>query len=279
MKKTIKKFLPKIIGAQLNSLHLVHSAKATKKAFKLFCTPRLGKAKPHHNTFLNPAKTQEIMVEGTSIQCYRWPGEGKKVLLIHGWESNTHRWKKLIEELQEQSFDVYALDAPAHGNSKGKIIHVPLYAQVIHQSLQKINPAYVIGHSMGAMASVYEQYTYKSPIEKLVLLGPPSELQKIISDYQAILKLRPALIQDLENYFFKNLGYKYNDFSIAKFAKSLQVPGLIIHDKYDKIAPVYASRSIHNAWQNSFLIETEGLGHSLYSPEVNTEIIKFLNAN
>lgn len=277
MKKTIKKFLPKIVGFKLNSLFLVRPELAVLQAFQLFCGPRKGRAKPHQETFLNPAKNGKITVDGKALQTYRWKGNKETILLLHGWESNTHRWKELIEKLQKEDYNIVAFDAPAHGNSSGKLFNVPLYSKCVNIFVEKFLPDYIIGHSMGAMTSVYQQHFHPTDgIKKLILLGPPSELSLIMKDYQKILNLAPRLMISLETYFHAKFGFTFKEFSIAKFAKTIKQPGLLIHDTYDKIAPVSASKAIHANWENSELMLTEGAGHTLDNNLIHTTIINFL---
>ena len=277
MKKTINKYLPKIIGVRLNTLHLVKPQKAVKKAFYLFCTPRRGRVKPEQENFLNSAKAKLVDAEGINLQTYHWKGNGKTILLVHGWESNTHRWKTLIEKLQAKNYNIYAFDAPAHGNSKGNYIHVPLYTKCVEEVVKQFSPEIVIGHSIGGMTTVFHQHQFPNTnIKKLVLLGPPSELSSIMGDYQKILNLKPRVMKGLEERFQSKLGFKFEEFSISRFAKSVKQPTLVIHDKYDKIAPVEASKSIHQNLQHSEFIETEGAGHSLNNDYIHTEIIQFL---
>ena len=277
MKKTINKYLPKIIGLRLNTLHLVKPQKAVKKAFYLFCTPRRGRVKPEQEDFLTQAKAKTVIAEEIQLQTYHWKGSGKTILLVHGWESNTHRWKALIEKLQAKNYNIYAFDAPAHGFSSGNYIHVPLYTKCVEKMVQEFSPEVIIGHSIGGMTTVFHQHEFPNKaIQKLVLLGPPSELSAIMSNYQEILNLKPRVMKGLEKRFQTKLGYRFAEFSIAKFAKEVQQLTLVIHDKYDKIAPVEASKSIHQNLQHSEFIETEGAGHSLNNEDIYSAIIKFL---
>ncbi|MDQ7916042.1 alpha/beta hydrolase [Mesonia sp. MT50] len=277
MKKKFKKYLPRIIGMQFNSQHLIQPKKVALKAFDLFCAPRKGKVKPEQEAFLDKAKDEVILFQEKKIQTYRWPGNNKKILLVHGWESNTHRWEDFIKKLQKENYDVFAFDAPAHGYSEGRLINVPLYANAIQEVVNHISPAMIIGHSIGAMSTIYHQHQFKNDVEKLILLGPPSELSAIMSDYQKLLQLKPRVMKTLEEHFYKELGYKFEDFSIAKFAKKVKKPGLIIHDQYDKIAPIAASKAIHKEWKNSELIITEGGGHSLNNEQVYQHMLSFIN--
>lgn len=277
MKKRLQQFLPKIIGFKLNSLFLVKPELALSQAFFLFCAPRRGKVGVEQAGFLNPAKSETISVEKKSLQTYRWKGTKECILLLHGWESNTHRWKQLIEKLQLENYDIVAFDAPAHGNSSGKLFNVPLYVKCVEAMVQKYSPSHIIGHSVGGMTAVFHQHCFpKQKISKMVLLGPPSELTLIMGDFQKILKLSPRFMKGLEVYFHKKFGFWFSEFSTAKFAKSLSQKGLIVHDKYDKIAPVSASKAIHENWKNSRLVLTEGAGHSLNNEMILGEVIAFL---
>lgn len=271
--------LPKLIGLQLNALYHVNPQKALQKAYLLFCTPRKGNVKPAEENFLNPAKREVLEVCGQHIQTYHWPGKGKSILLVHGWESNSFRWKPLIEKLQSEQYNIFSLDAPAQGNSSGEIIQIPLYADCLQEVIERYRPEVLIGHSLGAMTCVYEQYCkVNQGIKQMVLLGSPSELHFLIDDFQRLLQLKPKFMKGFENFFKVKLGYTFDEFSIAEFAKELPQKGLMIHDKYDKIAPYAASEAIHQNWKNSILYTAEDAGHGLNNAEIYQKILQFLKA-
>ncbi len=270
--------LPKLLGTKLNITSLFNSKKAALQAFIIFCSPRRGKVLSEQEAYLNDAKLDVLQHENRTLQSYNWKGTGKKVLLIHGWESNTHRWHLLITELRQKGYDIYAIDAPAHGNSSGKILNVPRYAAAIETAVKAYAPEMIIGHSIGALATIFHQHTYNSSksLKKLVLLGAASELYDIMQDYKGILGLNHRVMNGLEKFIIDRFGYNFKDFSGASFAKSIKLPTLLIHDKLDKITPVEASRSIHKNIPTSTYIETEGFGHSLYQDEVRAAVLKFI---
>ena len=138
-------------------------------------------------------------------------------------------------------------------------------------------PSTLIGYSVGGMTTIYHQKLHPNPlIKKLIILGPPSELSGIIKDYQKTLGLSDRFMKSWNMYFKENFGMYYDEFSIAKFSKTVQQKGLIIHDKQDAIAPYSASVAIHKNWANSKLVSTDGLGHSLYHSSVENSMIDFL---
>jgi len=278
LKKLLIKLLPKIIGTQINTMSLWSKKAAARKAFLIFCTPRGGRIKEDQKEFLDAARDKRLKVNDTiTVQTYKWEGSGPTILLIHGWESNTHRWWQLIEILQHHKYNIISFDAPAHGNSTGKILNVPLYSESLEIVTKHYKPSIHIGHSIGALTTIFHYYKYQPEhIKKLASLGAPSELSEIMKDYQKILSMNNIVMRGIDTLIQQRFGFTINDFSGYNFAKYIKIPGLIIHDIYDKITPVEASRGIHKNWKNSTYIETSGLGHSLYQDEVRNHIIDFI---
>ena len=275
----LKKMLPKLIGQYLNVLALFSSKTAAYKAFMIFCTVRRGRIKEEQKALLTPARDTRILVDKNEVQTYHWPGSGPKVLLVHGWESNTHRWWKLIQDLQQERYDIYAFDAPGHGASSGKILNVPLYTRALQAVTQHYKPQYQVAHSIGALTTLFHFHKHQpTHIEKMVTLGSASELSEIMTEYQEILGLSRRIMKALEVYTIRSFGFTFTEFSGIAFAKAVTVPGLVIHDRDDTITPVKSSRAIHKSWDKSQYIETEGLGHSLYQNEVRQSILDFLAA-
>ncbi len=279
MKRLLNKYLPLAYGAYFNSISIFSIKKAAEKAFYLFCAPRKGKVLPDQASFLNKAKNGTIKVGTTTIQTYQWVGGNDTVLLLHGWESNTFRWRNLIVELQKEEYNIFAMDAPAHGNSSGNQLNVPLYAECTQHVIEKYNPKYIIGHSVGGMTTIYNQYKYpNSRIEKIVSLGAPSELSEIMAHYKSMLNLNNRVMMGLDDYFIYKFGFRINEFSTTQFVREISKKGLLVHDELDQIAPFISSEKVHANWKDSKLIKTKGLGHSLHQDDVRDQIIAFLKS-
>jgi pimeloyl-ACP methyl ester carboxylesterase len=260
------------------ALYKIKPKKAIHKAFKLFCTPRGGFVKANQKDFLNAHKSKQIQFKKIKIQTYRWEGKGPKVLLLHGWDSHSFRWKDMVNHLESKEYDVTAFDAPAHGNTEGNLLNVPIYNEVLDVMLEKYKPEILIGHSMGGMTSVFNQYRKPNAIlKKMVLLGAPSDLKRIMDGFQKILGLSDKFMGVTERYFKERYGYTFEEFSTADFAKSINIPALIIHDKYDKIVPYKEAKDISQALKNSELMITEGAGHSLHKSKIYKKVIEFIS--
>ncbi|WP_420320149.1 alpha/beta hydrolase [Flagellimonas sp.] len=277
MKKLLTKILPLAYGQYFNFYSLFAPKKAAHKAFNLFCTVRRGKVRPQQQDYLEKAKNGLETVADHTLQSYHWPGKKETVLLVHGWESNTFRWRNLIQKLQQADFNIVAFDAPSHGHSSGKLLYVPLYEEALHHMVKKHNPKHLVGHSVGGMTLMYNEYKNPNPnVEKMVVIGAPSEFHELMSHYQDLLKFSDRFMGILDDYILNRFGFQIEEFSTSKFARSNTKKGLLFHDRLDAVAPYHASEQVHANWQNSKLISTQGLGHSMHQEEVNDEIIKFL---
>lgn len=278
MKKLLTTLIPFLYGKWFNFWVNINPKGTAKKAFDIFCTIRLGKVLPKQKQFLDAAKLKLEDTAGHQVQSYHWPGKKGPVLLMHGWESNTFRWRNLINQLQDQDFEVYAFDAPSHGYSSGKRLHVPLYAEATQHIIDSYNPKFVVGHSVGGMTIHYTHFLNpESSVEKVVTVGSPCEFTQFMDSYQQIVpfnnKVRAAMNVHLKEW----LGFHFEEFSSARFVANNKLKGLLFHDKNDKQVPYTASVRVNEHWKGSQLILTEGLGHSMHQKEVNEQIIAFFN--
>lgn len=270
--------MQKLLGFYFNLLSFVYPKKLKKDGFLLFCNPFARKVKPHQLEFLQKGMSEVLDLEGFQIQTYKWGSGSKKILLIHGWSSHSFRWKNYIEHLLKNDFTVYALDAPAHGLSSGKSIHVVLYAKVIDAFL-KMNSeiSFIISHSIGGFATTYFLDHYKTHnLEKVVIMGAPGEASDFFDFYKQTLGLTTKSLQLIIDEFHAQLGKTPSYFSSARFAESITIPALIVHDKNDLATNYNYSIRLNKHWKNSELILTEGLGHDLKSKELIKKVTDFI---
>jgi pimeloyl-ACP methyl ester carboxylesterase len=226
---------------------------------------------------LAEAKKETFDNDGLPIQTYRWDGDEKIIFLLHGWESNTARWKKLIPYLLETGHTIIAIDAPAHGLSEGKEFNVIRYAASINIVAKKYSPNYIIGHSIGGKASLYYQATYNNPtVEKMVLLGAPSDYAIIFKNYVGLLRLSSRMEQLIHQHYWDRFQIKVAEFSAQYYAHSITAKGLLLHDLDDTVVLHDESQKINHYWKASVLETTQGLGHSLQNKIVYKKIVDFL---
>lgn len=268
----------KSVGQYINLLSFVQPKKALHLSYALFTQPRIGQlSKENLPNILQNTIKETFQHNEHHFQTYTWKGNDTKILLVHGWESNSARWEKTLPHLQKSGSTIIAIDAPAHGQSSGKEFNVPRYAEFINKAVQKYNPSIIIGHSIGGAACVYHQYLFpESSIQKMVILGAPSDLKTLLDNYIQMLSLNPKMFALLENRYLENFNIKLDDFSGAKFATQIEIEGIIAHDITDTIVAFEEGKKIANSWKKGRFIETTGLGHSMHNDDLYQEIYNFL---
>jgi pimeloyl-ACP methyl ester carboxylesterase len=279
--KKIKYFLlTKAIGFGLNSWSYIQPKKATQIAYRLFSEPRRGKLiKDNLPDVLKNVPSQRFPADKTYLETYIWEGNSTVILLVHGWESNTSRWEKLLPYLQKTGSTIVALDAPGHGLSGGSEFNVIKYAAYIDVAVKEYRPSVLIGHSIGGAACIYYQSHFKAEsLQKMIILGAPSDYTIIVSNYVKLLSLNKRMSDLLNAYFSKKFKMEITLFSMASFAKELSVSGLIVHDVEDDIVSFGEGQKIASTWQNADFVQTKGLGHSLHSDEVYLKMVDFLSS-
>lgn len=277
MDKTIQFILVKSVGLYINTLSYIASKKASALAYKLFSQPRKGRiTKDKIPKTLLKAEHVSHKHNEYEFQTYIWKGNEDIILLIHGWESNASRWKKLLTHLKKTGKTIIAIDGPAHGKSSGKEFNVPTYAEFIDVVVQKYNPKIAIGHSIGGNAIAYFQAHYNHNFEKIVLLGAPSDFKVILDNYIKMLSLNKRVHQSLIDYIKKRFNLTIDDFSASKFLKNSSIEGIVAHDIQDTVVLFEEGKKISKAWEKAKFIETKGLGHSMHDAYLYQAIVDFV---
>ncbi|MBP7272675.1 MAG: alpha/beta fold hydrolase [Saprospiraceae bacterium] len=273
MKKIIKRAVPKMIGTYLNALSWVAPHRAGERLYKLFGTPRKGRLRPKDEEFLRGAQHKQYTYQNHIIHTYIW-GKGAKIItLLHGWESNAARWRGFINELRKKNdYTIVAIDAPAHGQSGGTMFNVPLYANFLHTVAQHYPPNILMGHSIGGTTTIFYATHFDSPsVQYIVSLAAPSEMAEMSVEMKNILGVNDRTIAAFEAVILQKFNMRMQDFSTRRFAQSLSLLGLVIHDIEDTIVPYRNAEAIAGAWQNATLITTQGLGHAVNSKALITD--------
>lgn len=270
----------KLIGTYLNLLAIVAPRYAGKKGFELFCRPLRAPVREHHLTFLNSAETFSLRHGKVEVKGYKWGSGPRKIILLHGWQSHTFRWKSWVEALLARSdYSIYAVDAPGHGLSDGNFFNLPMYGDVIEDLLLVTGPVHaIIGHSMGSFATLLVFHRRPLMVDRLVLLASPGEASEFVTQFNSVLGLSHRARHVILNHFVGIFGLTPEYFSAPAFAKSVHVPGLLIHDEGDPDAPYQHAKRIHESWKESQLITTTGLGHNLRSSGIMEKAIDFIGA-
>ncbi len=276
---TLKKI--RRVGKMLNALAAVSPTLAGKAGFRVFCTPRRLPLRENDRDFLATAEQGTIHVDRVTVRTYTWPSalpNARTVLFLHGWESNSARWRKYVKSARAAGFTVQALDAPANGHSGGKMLNLLLFARVVKVFVERHGTPYaMVGHSLGGGAAVMSVAAAgASSPEKMVLMGVFAETTRVIGDFGALLAVNDTVMQGIHREIERRSGMSINEYSVQKKVALLSgVQGLVLHDRDDDVAPIAEGRAIAESWGCQF-VETTGLGHRMQDKSVVEAVTAFL---
>jgi len=278
MNKLIFLLLAKSIGFYINLLSCLAPKKAVLKAYTIFSNPRKGKIElENYPEILKDAEALSYDLAGKTIQTYLWKGNETVVFLIHGWESNSSRWKKALPFLLETGNTIVAIDAPAHGLSGGSDFNVHHYSEFIHHIANIYHPKILIGHSIGGKACLhYHSFYQNKTIEKIIILGAPSDFKAIFENYTSLLSLNSKVHKGLINYYLKNFNLSTDEIKAPLFSNDNKPKGLIAHDTEDAIVAFEEGKKNATIWKEAQFIVTNGLGHSMNDKALFEKIKTFI---
>ncbi|MBK1873049.1 alpha/beta hydrolase [Marinobacter sp. 1-3A] len=101
---------------------------------------------------------------------------GDTIVLVHGFGANKDNWTRIARELTD-SFNVYAIDLPGHGESSKPLdLGYRFEEQVAHLAgileALGINEMHMMGNSMGGGITALYTATYPEQIKTAVLFNP-----------------------------------------------------------------------------------------------------------
>jgi hypothetical protein len=248
--------------------------KAVDSALSLFFSPK--KHSPKANEQAIKTVATSIILENGAV-CYEW-GKGKPVVFIHGWEGRATQVVAMLDTIVSAGFKLIAVDAPAHGDSKGTFSHPGLFVETLLQINDKYGELHaVIGHSMGGGCSVYAA-TKGLNTQKVISIAGPSNFFSIVNGFAEFIGLigkakQAFLDKTVELVKIPLIQININDFT---HAQSL----LVLHDQEDKEVSIEHTEAYQRATSRVELKISNGLGHRkiLYSPETVEAVSRFLKA-
>jgi pimeloyl-ACP methyl ester carboxylesterase len=209
-----------------------------------------------------------------------WGDTGPAVLLVHGWESHVGRMLPLVQPLLNQGYRVVAFDAPGHGLSPRTATHIIDVGDAVQDVIEQFGPFEgIIAHSFGAAATtvMLAREPQLMP-KKLVLLSPMQDLEQQLDIFSKVAQLSPSRKTRLQHLVTRRVGSSLSQCSTVNAVRFFDVPGLVVHDRDDRLIPYEVGLTVAHQWYGAELISTNGLGHrlGLSNPDVITHILRFL---
>ncbi len=241
----------------------------------------------HADRFQN--RYEKIEINNLKI-AYQVAGEGKAVVLLHGWGAEAASFKPLFEWLAA-SHKVYVLDLPGFGNSE-----IPPtawgtsdYARCVTDFFEKLNisKAHVIGHSFGGRISIIIGAKRPEKVDKLILVDsagikPPrtaryylrvsiAKIGRLVGrcgKYGAHIANRVS--QRMGSTDYKNAGpmrgtlVKVVNEDLRPLLAQIGAPTLLIWGEADTDTPVSYGKIMEKEIPDAGLVVLKGAGHFSY---------------
>ena len=235
----------------------------THVAYRQFTRPPVQKIPSGEREVLDTAEQATVPFRGFRIQTYHWPGPGKRLVLVHGWEGRAGNFISLLPFLQGAGFDVYAFDAPSHGLSSRGATSMFEFSDLVAERLQDWQPEYAISHSFGSVATISAlSNTPALSLKKYALLTTPDRFLERIDWVAAQVGITEAVKRRLINRIHREMGIDPAAMNVSDAAAHTRVgQALILHDVRDRVIPIQQARNVHAHWPVSHLQELEDTGH------------------
>lgn len=218
----------------------------------------------------------QIKIDNLKINYIQY-GEGRDILLLHGWGQNIAMMKPIGDNLCDK-FRVTIIDFPGFGESDEPSCAWTItdYANMLEKLVVelKIKKPSIIGHSFGGRVAI--RYSANNPIEKLVLFGSPCiRHEHELSFSVKLLKKLKTLpgLNEFGEYMKKYIGSRdYKAASpimrqilvnvvnedLSNYAKKIEEPTLLIWGDMDTEALVEDARELEKLMVDAGLIILPG---------------------
>jgi len=220
-----------------------------------------------------------MIIKGLKIN-YKILGEGKPLLILHGWGSRNDNWQKVGEMLAKNGIEVIIPDLPGFGQSdKPKTAwNLDDYCDFINEFVKSLNLASfsLLGHSFGGALAVKCGLKFPEKIDKLFLVSAAcfrkkSLKNKLFKFISRFFKIKP--------FFLRKLFYRKSDYlsvegimketylkviaeDLSEVLFKVQVPTIIIWGEKDNITSLNNAKIINQKIKDSKLEILSKIGHN-----------------
>lgn len=205
-------------------------------------------------------------------------GQGRKVLMVPGWEGRHSQFAQLVPALVNAGFQAVALDPPGHGLSEGRHADPFLFGEAVGVAAKALGPFHgAIGHSLGGIALMFalERGVH---LNRVVLVATPSSIPDLLKDICGSIGFGRAATDSFIEAIDRSAGMSADHFVASRLCARRTEPVMIAHCKDDLQVPFRHSREIAAAWPGSRALSTKGNGHNriLHDEAVVEGIVDFL---
>lgn len=204
-------------------------------------------------------------------------GEGRSIILLHGWGQNQYMMKFLQDHFCDR-FQVVNLDLPGFGESEEPPCawSIEDYAICIHDILTQLNITnpIIIAHSFGARIAL--RYALKYPVYQLILTGAAGLKNKRnltyyfkIYTYKCLKKLHLQPAMGSEDYqaaspTMRGILVRAVEDDIRDKLKHISVETLLVWGEKDTQTPLWMGELMEREMKHATLITLPKEDHFAY---------------
>ncbi len=220
---------------------------------------------------------------------YTVEGEGKPLVILHGWGCNKEMFQFLIDKYKEK-YRVYAFDLPGFGASREpkKVIGTEAFCDILMEAfhLLKIEKPIMIGHSHGGRIII--RLSAEMDFDKVILMGSAGivnkrpfsyyikvytyKVLKKIYYFYPVRKLFPGLLdryrknagsEDYRNAspIMKGVLSKVVNEDLKAYLPGIKAPTLLIWGEEDTATPLSDGKLMEKMIPDAGLVVFEGASH------------------
>ncbi|MBD3867591.1 MAG: alpha/beta fold hydrolase [Acidobacteria bacterium] len=252
---------------------------ARRLAGYLFAKPKRATIQADARATMAAGHRFDLEVDDHTLAAWSW-GDGPTILLHHGWGGRASQMYRFVKPLVDAGFSVVAYDAPAHGDSPGKVTSLPEIARVLQQAAFRLHGIYgVVSHSFGSAATLFA-IRHGLQIDRAVLLAPPADMNFFLDQFTECLGLSPQTRRGMEQSWVEKYRFSWDDMGVRGWAQGNRPSLLVFHDRADAMVPWEHGNDVVDEWGNARLVTTTGLSHRRIREDsgVTREAVAFLNS-
>jgi pimeloyl-ACP methyl ester carboxylesterase len=233
------------------------AAEAASRLFVL--VPRVPRPRGEAAAFLASGEAFTVHGAGRRLAAWSW-GNGPAIVLAHGWGGRGTQMRAFVPPLVGAGYRAVVFDGPAHGTSAGRSTNLPAFGDAIAAVARATGARGVVAHSMGGAATLVALSRGFS-LSRAVLLGAPSNAERIWRDFSRALGLSGAVAADARRRLERRVGENFGELNVSSFASRITAPVLVVHDRNDDEVPWSEGEENARLLPGGFLVTTNGLGH------------------
>jgi len=249
---------PAWMRRSIGAVEAVSPEAAARIAATLFFQTR--RMRPGASAAFGLARRFRVPFEGETLAAWSW-GRGPTVVLTHGWNGRATQLAPFVEPLVAAGFRVVTFDHVGHGESTGRSSNLGQMTRALVRVVEgEERPVGLLAHSLGAAAATL---ALSDGLDAwgAVLIGAPISPEPWVAEMGRMLGLGAPTLARAQATIESKVGRTFDEVYGPTLAARLDLPALIVHDRADREVPAACGERLHEAWADSRLLLTEGLGH------------------